>query len=442
MKMTTTVKATMVIFAACLALGALATEPSISGVTVRQRWPWSRLVDIDYVLSCEPLERVDIAVIAYNGSEPLSLPDGSLSGDLYGVSQGIKRIVWDPMKTAYTNEALTRFRVDLAPAPIPLYMIVDLTKEAETEGQIEYVYETDLAGGAYGTVETNPVNGVSSIVWTGVTNDIAYKTDKLILRRVPCGSFTIGEDAGAKEVTLTRDFYMGVFEVTQNQWEHIMGNRPSNFRDPISYPARPVENVSYNDIRGATNDTPAINWPLTGCYVLPGTFMGRLRNRTGVGGFDLPTEAQWEYACRADTMTVFNDGDQAANVKDDNRYTNTWLNVLGRYRFNGGFIDGTGAPSPYCGATNGTAVVGSYKANGWGLYDAHGNVMEWCLDWYEMSLRGGEDPEGAESGASRILRNASWYYSADSCRSAFRSSIGIPSNKNWSWGFRCVRNLP
>jgi len=137
--------------AACLAFGAFAAGPEISGVMIRQRWPWSRLVDIDYVLTSD--QKIDVAVTGFNVTTPLSLPLFSLTGDLYGQSSGAHRIVWDPMATAYTNEGvLGKFRVSLTPTLPPLYMIVDLTMDAGAQGQITYVSEEDLTNGLWGGV--------------------------------------------------------------------------------------------------------------------------------------------------------------------------------------------------------------------------------------------------------------------------------------------------
>jgi len=203
-----------------------------------------------------------------------------------------------------------------------------------------------------------------------------------------------------------------------------------------------VEQASYNDVRGATNSSTVVNWPATGVSVLPTSFVGLLRAKTGLADFDLPTEAQWECLCRAGTTTVFSDGDASANVSGANANTNAWLDALGRYKFDGGYLaDGVTKPAQNCAPTNGTAAVGSYQANAWGLYDTHGNVWEWCLNWYAGSLAGGPDPSGAVSGSDRVLRGGSWYSTASSCRSAFRGS-SVPGYRYYPFGFRLVRTLP
>ncbi|MDD4017964.1 MAG: formylglycine-generating enzyme family protein [Kiritimatiellae bacterium] len=425
---------------AFLSLSAVAREPAIRDVVVRQRWPWSRLVDICYVLECEDGARMNVTVAGFNGTVPLNLPVASLSGDLDNVSRGARHIVWDPMKSAYTNEPLSGFRVELTPTDVPLYMIVDLTKGAGATNQIEYVYEAELVTNKWGSWERNPVtnNGttVESIIWTGVTNDALYKTktEKLALRRIPAGTFSMG----GKAVKLTKDYYAGVFEVTQRQWMLITGNNSSYFT--VDGTTRPVDNVSYDAIRGATNDAAgAIDWPATRFAVSPSSFLWKFREKTGLSGIDLPTEAQWEYASRAGTTTYYHDG--LGGVP--NSVSNAQIDVLGRYRWNGGYYwNGeiwTSATKTF-GPTNGTAIVGSYRPNAWGLYDSHGNVFEWCLDWYG-SLSEGSDPPGVAAGSNRVRRGGSYYDETFWNFSSSRNSV-VPSTGGSSMGLRLVNALP
>ncbi len=260
-----------------------------------------------------------------------------------------------------------------------------------------------------------------------------YKTDKLVMRRIGPGTFTMGSpqdelerqgDETRHEVTLTQPFYIGVFEVTQRQWERVMGDWPSHFSNERCRDGRPVERVSYVDIRGAREGA---NWPGTNS-VDAASFMGRLRERTGKA-FDLPTEAQWEYACRAGTETALNTG---KNLTDKETCPN--MAEAGRYKGN----SGDGAQN---GDTKvGTAEVGSYLPNAWGLYDLHGNVWEWCLDW-RGNYRGAEgDPKGAVSGSNRVRRGGGWRSRAGNCRTAGRNG-DAPSFSGDALGFRSVLPL-
>jgi formylglycine-generating enzyme required for sulfatase activity len=419
--MKTTKTAMVLILAVGLAFGALADGAmEISEVTVRQRWPWSRLVDIQYTLDAADGERADVAVSTFDGDTPLAIPEASLSGDLYGVTRGFRRIVWDPMQTAYTNQALMRFRVDLQPSQVPLYLIVDLTQA----GQTECVYPGDPRLETYGRF-TN--------VWFGVTNDAVYATDKLVLRRIPTGGYTSTQGA----VTLTEDFYCGIFEVTQRQWERIMGTKPAYYKHPDFYMTRPIENITFNQTRGATNDTPSVDWPTTGRVVAPASFLGKLRTATGGLLFDLPTEAQWEYAYRAGTTTIYYDGNPAANLNGANNTSNEWMDAIGRYLYNGGSLDAN------CGPTNGTATVGSYQPNNWGLYDMAGNVQERVLDWMAAPFAAGIDPVGPVSSPSgvRVQKGGGAYDPANAGIFSFRNSSPV-NTPNGRQGFRVILVLP
>jgi len=417
--------------AGCLTLGAFADGPVVRDVVVRQRWPWSRLVDIQYVLDDLPARRIDITLSASNQGIPLTLAPQALTGVLWGVTPGTRRIIWDPMKSSYTNEVIGRLRVDIVPSPSPLYMIVDLTKTANDPGRLEYVHEEDLFTNKWGAVtsawERNPVtnNGtvVESVIWTGVTNDIAFMTEKIVLRRIPAGSFKMGPGVNIP-VTLTKEFYMGVFEVTQEQWKRVYGTEPSL---SVSNAANPVECVAYDEIRGSAAQGGG-GWP-TNANVYALSFAGKFMTKTGLAGFDLPTDAQWEYACRAGTTTYYNDGVSASASPNI-------LNGLGWWSGNSGTVGNPGGQ---------THPVGQKRPNAWGLYDMHGNAIEWCLDWSAtLPTAPAPDPAGPVSGTARVLRSGSWRISETECSATWRGSANpaytFTSQKDK--GFRLVMNLP
>ncbi len=243
-----------------------------------------------------------------------------------------------------------------------------------------------------------------------------YKTSKLVLRHIPAGSFVMGgrntDYPGAVNtnlhmVTITRDFYMGVFEVTQRQWELVVGNRPSSFTNETCYATRPVETISYRHIRGNDN---GLKWPQSK-DVDDYSFLGLLHRRVGLSGFDLPTEAQWEYACRAGTKTALNNGKNltAQNVTDIGvECVNA--NEIARYSGNNpyrGISQATNSKSDVSTA-KATAAVGSYKGNAYGLFDMSGNVWEFCLNAEEQIESGCIDPVGGELSVYRQLRGGSW----------------------------------
>ena len=222
------------------------------------------------------------------------------------------------------------------------------------------------------------------------------------------------------QVTLTEDFYIGVFEITQKQYSLIYGSNPSKYYGDT----RPVESVSYDTIRG-TGSTAGAGWPNYGHAVDNGSFLGKLRAKTGLT-FDLPTEAQWEYACRAGTTTAINTGKNLMSTRQDPA-----MDEAGRYYYNQN--DGKGGYS-----SNHTSV-GSYLPNAWGLYDMHGNVSEWCLDWYQEDLSSSAvtDHMGPSSGNSRVFCDGNFDSSATGCRSATRGGVDPPRGF-FSVGFRVV----
>ena len=270
----------------------------------------------------------------------------------------------------------------------------------------------DVSAGPTATSYPVSVLNLSSSDLTG-TGNLQYKTGLIVLKQIPAGSFTMGNttvgggSVPEHPVVLTKDFYAGVFEVTQQQWLNVMGSYPSGeqaFENTATGNTMPMHNVSWDDIRGLTHD-----WPTTST-VGAGTFMGNLLAKTGLP-FDLPTEAEWEYTCRSGTTTLWSYGDT-----ENGNYM--W------YDFNN--------------TPDGTKEVGGKDDNAWGLYDLHGNVWEWCRDWYETTyptLSEHSDPSGGSHGSFRVRRGGSFGYTADSGRSASRGG-DTPSSRNSTLGFR------
>ncbi|MCL1920137.1 MAG: SUMF1/EgtB/PvdO family nonheme iron enzyme [Kiritimatiellaeota bacterium] len=256
----------------------------------------------------------------------------------------------------------------------------------------------------------------------GGWNTTTYKNDKLVLKKMMPDTFTMGSaaagtDAAPHTATLTKVFYMGLFPVTQVQWYYVAGNWPSAYQDIAFRDLRPVENVSYADIRG---DTSGAEWPSRD-GVDSGSFMARLRAKANnKAAFDLPTEAQWEYVCRAGTTTAYSFGDN----------TNA-LALHGWYSVNAAIL---GEPPMR------TQPVGMLLPNPWGFYDMHGNVNEWCLDWYTSNFytsnaAKNDDPAGPPSSGNRVRRGGSYLSSAAGAQSAYRG-FEAPTNSAANTGLR------
>lgn len=240
-------------------------------------------------------------------------------------------------------------------------------------------------------------------------NDLSPAIQKLVkdMVRIPGGTFWMGcnseEDDECEDnelqhkVTLT-GFKMGKYEVTQAQYAAVMGSNPSKF---TGCPKCPVEQVSWNDVQ---------------------EFIKKLNQLTGMR-FRLPTEAEWEYACHAGTTTKFNTG---------NCLSTSEANYNGNY------------PAKNCGKGTyyeKTKEVGSYNANAYGLYDMHGNVWEWCSDWYGTYEAGAQtNPKGAASGTIRVGRGGSWYDYGRNCRSSNRSNLTPDDRDDCYYGFRLAQD--
>jgi formylglycine-generating enzyme required for sulfatase activity/tRNA A-37 threonylcarbamoyl transferase component Bud32 len=253
------------------------------------------------------------------------------------------------------------------------------------------------------TAQQQPTSSSLSIPIQKLINDLVS---------IPAGSFMMGcspgddqcydDESPRRQVTM-RGFRMGRYEVTQAQWRAVMGASAS-----LSVPSYhkgcdncPVENVSWNDI---VNE-----------------FIPRLNRMTGMN-FRLPTEAEWEYAARGGTTTRFHTGNCLSTLQAnyDGNYPTRGCNK-GSYK---------GKPVP----------VGSFSSNGYGLYDMHGNVWEWCSDWYGAYSSGGQtNPRGPSTGSYRVLRGGGWVNDAQFCRVS-RRSYGAPASRLGYLGFRLAHD--
>ena len=435
-----------VLFAAAAAV-VLAVTPlvgrsiALESVQARQRYPWNGLVDIDYTITLAQGETLGVddnleVLLVDHDVEPavtnraLVFLQGALP-----MTEGSHRITWDANADKVTN------RIEKAEFVIQLkhyseaYMVIDVSGGSATN-----CYPVDFLNGA-------PVGGFKAV---------EYKGDKIVLRRIHPGSYMAGSPSSPAEanriadrekqhcVALSQPFYIGIYEITQKQFENVMG--ASYNKSAFKGDYRPVERVPYNTIRGmASTSNHTYDWPWTD-NVDPNSFMGKLRAKCkakdssgnyteSVEGFDLPTEFQWEYACRAGTTGAFNTTNAYDNTKSAEQEAQ--LKLLGRYKSN---------QTDRKGDFNANhTVVGSYLPNQWGLYDMHGNVWEWCLDWYQMdvsSLKQFVDPKGAVDGSTRVRRGGAWSDAVGNCRSAYRYDLTPAEASSTACGFRLSRTLP
>jgi formylglycine-generating enzyme required for sulfatase activity len=266
---------------------------------------------------------------------------------------------------------------------------------AREQAHVQFGIQQPIAGESDGVLPIVTVSPSENTITLDLGKNV---TMKLVL--VPAGKFVMGSPDGEqdrqpnegpqRDVIISRPFYMGIYEVTQDQYEAVMGINPSQSKDA----AKPVENVSWEDAMD---------------------FCKRLSQKTGKT-VNLPTEAQWEYACRSGSKTRFSFGD------DDKQ-----LIYYAWYESNSGKT---------------THPVGLKKPNAFGLYDMHGNVCEWCSDWYAGSYVNAQekDPTRPNSGEYRVQRGGGFCFIARFCRAAIRC-ISTPDGRYVGVGFRCVLDL-
>jgi formylglycine-generating enzyme required for sulfatase activity len=444
-----------------LATAAQASSPAISGVNVRQ--DASRLVTIGYTVDQDCIVTVDVLT---NGVSIGESNFTNMTGDVNKkVSSGTRTICWQPMKSWPDHRiAAGGMTVEVKAWPLcapPPYMVVDLYQDGDGylgDGEfVHYFASTNAFPGGFGAR--------------------VYKTTTIVMRHIPAAgvrwrmgmsaadvaalgpsltglelvdSVTYGMSETAHYVTLTNDYWISIYELTQAQAKrfspggtsYLTTNSSDGSADfdwtAFDRDVYPLCNWDYNSIRGSTTD--GIDWPTTGDTV--GGFLQRFRSRTDGMKFDLPTDAQWEFACRAgegaqlyDGSSVFvgGTGSAVANVNEIIAHI-AWFKYY--YDANGTLVTMT-HPEP----------VGLRKPNAWGLYDMVGNVYEWCLDWYDATTSADAiDPRGpatAAHGSRRVVRGGGWNnHQPLRSRSSFRDSLQAHwKDKNFG-GCRLVITIP
>lgn len=402
-----------------------ASAASITKQVVRQQWPWDQKVRIDYRLECGLEERhaIDVAIADTEGNA-LTVLRNSFTGDLDDVACGDHTIFWDPSASGLSELSAASYKFTLSPhTPIgPKYMILDISAGNGDDA----VYTVSYS-------ETDPMP--ASMTWQQKDTTACVNT-QIVLRRVEAGTYLMGSpeteagrsDTGSEKqhvVILTNDFYLAVLPTTVSQYNRVWnGTKPTNY---YSSDQHPMQNFAWSDFRNHAVATTEVG---------EGSWLDLLRKKTTGGAalpegyvFDIPTEAQWEYACRAGTTTAWNNGaDCATNAVG----VDANLNLLGLYT-----PIGSGGSSAF-------GNVGQKLPNAWGLYDCHGNIGELTADGIDTSYTTAviEPATGRSANLYCVVRGGCYVNAwAVHCRSAARIMSNQSSSRNsapadgvcWFW---------
>ena len=381
-------------FLTCVAVAALtlvggAAEVVLSNVTAVPRYPWNGLVDIDFIVQSDEDATISLNVTRDGGRTVVVrnfwLEDGGTRSEErpITVAKGDHRIVWDA-------------GIDLTNS---ISHDVTITLDAVV-GSAGYMV-VDLSGGS--AAESWPVSYLSGVPAGGWSEE--YRTERMVFALVTKGAFSmgspeteLGRDAEYEtphDVNLTNSFYTAVFEVTQRQYYLMTGMEPSYF-DPRD--DRPVDSVTWTEAVAA---------------------LEKMKAKTGLE-FRLPTEAEWEYACRGGTVTALSNG---KNLEDE--YFDTGLDEIAN-SYGANFVE--------------SVPVGCFAPNNYGLYDMLGNVSEWCQDGfapYEVAGDSVDNPLQEDAAYGRVLRGGDCWSFAYACRSASRA-YADPEDICPNVGFRAV----
>ena len=371
-------------------------DVSVEDVKCTQRYPWNGLVDIEYTIACDdPEAEIYVNPVGFNGDTGLTVFPTHFTGDgaTNTVKAGKHTMVWDAKADLGNTFATKNFQIKMyAGKKLSRYIVID------------------ISGGTNAT--SYAVR--HSIEGPNLADDTC-RTTEIWMRLIPPGTFMMGspedelgrsDNEDLHKVTITKPYYMGVFEVTQRQWELVKGGNPSYRKGNT----RPVENINFNEMYNSGLNQNNYGVQSAHESVSKDSFMGLIRSKTRQQGFDLPTEAQWEHSCRAGTQASLYSGEYLMGT---NGCAN--LNRLG------------------CNFSNAdkTAKVGTYQPNGYGLYDMYGNTREWCKDGYVAHL-GHTNTEDVCSGKivvssgyssstyGMVARGGSFASPSRECRSAAR----------------------
>ena len=416
----------MPVVCSVLAVLTLTAAPVVreSSVTLTQGQN-AASVTIGYVLDGDPaVVTVDIQT---NGVSIGAENCRSLSGDVGHVVQpGSRTVKW------------------VARNDWPEHRITDGSVTAVvTAWATNMVLSLDSATPPVWYVSTNAIPG-----W-GANSNRLFKTDKIVMRKIPAANVRWRMGSPLDEpcrnsdretphwVTLTSDYYMGIYPCTRMQYYKITGNTgTTTFADYEDYNYRPVGKVPYYIVRGArsTNTVINIDWPTTGTNVTANSVMGNIRKKALLNTIDLPTEAQWEFACRA--------GEGAALYTGKELLRSTPTDGIAPALDEVAWYGGLNANCKRDGILQ-TYEVGLLLPNAYGLYDMIGNVYEWCLDWFSEGAAYSDgspvvDPKGVTtpSAYNRVARGGCYEYAPTECRAACRAQGSDENSWQDRWGFR------
>ncbi len=380
----------------------MALPSVVRDVTFRQRYPWNGKVDIGFTVTGLAGKQYIAVSMLTNGTEKVAGYTTTVTIPASGILE--TNIVWDVAAAGIAPDFISKdVTINVAAVVVDSYMVVDLN--ANSRGKFVVSFEELTADEANAKFNA--------------PGDDTYKTSKLVLRKVAANAEGYVCEPGAANFPVTaktpvaRDYWMGLFEVTAAQYDRVMGvAAPSNATTPVNL-------VSYETIRGTADPAIAPMDPAAG-----ESFMKRLcansvdtRGRP-FGGFDLPTAAQWEIACRADGTDKYNcGGELTADVAS----------------FGFDYSDPNAVPQ----------VVGSKQPNAWSLYDMHGNVAEWCRDVYVdssdwVAATAEAFCVASEGAERRVLCGGCYLNTADECATSYRS-CNVTTTAQKYFGFRLCR---